>query len=888
MLMIDSYADVATKAYTKHQGLYMGLANKEIARQLKVCTSAWMEWLGGTDKPAMFYADFSEIAWHACVMDKDMDDLVWAECFSQPKGLERIFQPTFAKLEVRRYDTKEEFLHAVREGFKALTDDERKTATLRSTDLLLRAEPAPAQNGVGPEAAGPEAWTLLTFGELRRSPTANLTVAFLEGHQVGQARVMHYHDSKLFDSLKVACKTNGYAIGDESDEARRMGLLKCLSEVLVLGPAYNAYSPPNQRYAALEVYVNTCTKDAPGDGKSALAQRSTKALVAIFAPTVHHIVRGIRMQKEFNDALVDIAFPLMGESMCAEERLFTPFGVRALQRASSNFKEWARSPEVTDLLPADRLEQFLLKLQAAKSPLGGLGTNVSALGGSGGGGGGGLLGGGGGGGGRYGGEGLRIAIMRARELGDTPHIIEDVIDLISVDGHDPLDVLQLLFTGEVMKEGKKITRKPTALTLLLAWDRLHAPMLDSRLAPVRMYSRHNGGRYLGRAIGRRLAKAGYCLEADVKTLSFPELFDVLRGPDKDWKAHLDLYNLLLVPLVRQVQCAGALNDTEVSAVPKAHVYLDMLLNLRLPRLASWMFQAVGVPADGPDSFREVLDGANGFALFNCGVTATSTRLIMSKVGKLCVDYLGEAFQFHEPHRDVANLDAPVNSTFVRCSSDEGARGEFKVFKASFLKKVGERRDAAYTEELPPQVDMPGLASFATALKRDSDVVAVAANKKGRRGDDAAATAAKPDDEAATKAKGDAEAARLERERAANQSRDYSNADSGFRAGGSEWFIKTSDGKHETVYDAKAAKAEWGDDVCLPYVFSVGLPGAPNCCPKPGSPDHSADGKCHVIPTGKRGRAAFNLKAAGGRGGGKGAGGKAGRAGKGKGKGKPKK
>ena len=29
MLTIDSYADVSAKSYTKHQGLYMGLANKE-------------------------------------------------------------------------------------------------------------------------------------------------------------------------------------------------------------------------------------------------------------------------------------------------------------------------------------------------------------------------------------------------------------------------------------------------------------------------------------------------------------------------------------------------------------------------------------------------------------------------------------------------------------------------------------------------------------------------------------------------------------------------------------------------------------------------------------------------------------------------------------------
>ena len=39
------------------------------------------------------------------------------------------------------------------------------------------------------------------------------------------------------------------------------------------------------------------------------------------------------------------------------------------------------------------------------------------------------------------------------------------------------------------------------------------------------------------------------------------------------------------------------------------------------------------------------EGANGFALFNCGVTQQSTKLIMSKVAKLCVGYLGEAYAY---------------------------------------------------------------------------------------------------------------------------------------------------------------------------------------------------------------------------------------------------
>ena len=62
MLQHNDLAKTSTKSVNKHQGLYMELANKELSRQLRTCTAAWMEWPGGEDKYAMYYADFSEMA----------------------------------------------------------------------------------------------------------------------------------------------------------------------------------------------------------------------------------------------------------------------------------------------------------------------------------------------------------------------------------------------------------------------------------------------------------------------------------------------------------------------------------------------------------------------------------------------------------------------------------------------------------------------------------------------------------------------------------------------------------------------------------------------------------------------------------------------------------
>ena len=74
-----------------------------------------------------------------------------------------------------------------------------------------------------------------------------------------------------------------------------------------------------------------------------------------------------------------------------------------------------------------------------------------------------------------------------------------------------------------------------------------------------------------------------------------------------------------------MQCEGALFDIAVAAVPQERVYMDPLINGRLPILCGAVFEAMGLPHDGPTSFRGVLDASNSFVSFNGGVTSESTQ-----------------------------------------------------------------------------------------------------------------------------------------------------------------------------------------------------------------------------------------------------------------------
>ena len=81
----------------------------------------------------------------------------------------------------------------------------------------------------------------------------------------------------------------------------------------------------------------------------------------------------------------------------------------------------------------------------------------------------------------------------------------------------------------------------------------------------------------------------------------------------------------MIELVRQVQCEGALFDIAVAAVPHDKVYMDPLINGRLPILCGAVFEAMGLPHEGPTSFKAILEASNAFVSFNGGVTSESTQ-----------------------------------------------------------------------------------------------------------------------------------------------------------------------------------------------------------------------------------------------------------------------
>ena len=282
------------------------------------------------------------------------------------------------------------------------------------------------------------------------------------------------------------------------------------------------------------------------DGNSAFCQCRTIAMLSVVAPTVVLLLKGTTSQQIINSSLLEVAPTLLSDTMAAPGRLFTPGGLKSLEREVSMLLAYVSDEDFQKLGLVERLNNFVIRVNGNNDAQR-TGTKPSpdmdqASTGA------------------YS-RGWYSVLNKAREMEPTPWIIDTVLKWLGNADHDPLDILQILATG---KTDAKPDGKPSAISICLFWGTLNPTLLNPALAPIAMYTKTLGGRYLGRAVAQALTKR--CLiDATLLTeLAFNELYDALKG--KDWGTNVDFYNKLIVPMVKQIQCDGTLEDIPVARV----------------------------------------------------------------------------------------------------------------------------------------------------------------------------------------------------------------------------------------------------------------------------------------------------------------------------------
>jgi len=199
---VTTFKPVDTDSYKEHKGVYSTLANKETARQLKVCTGEFINWVGGVENPTLPSEDLAEMGWTCGIVGNCRDDKVWSRTFSDPAGLERVVSVSFKKVDKRVYTSKAEFLSALSSASDKLDEKERVAATMTAVDVK-DCYPARHFASSGQRAEPPEPWEGQTYKELRNQGKGT-TIAFLESFTTGGERVFMESRRALRRTLLVA------------------------------------------------------------------------------------------------------------------------------------------------------------------------------------------------------------------------------------------------------------------------------------------------------------------------------------------------------------------------------------------------------------------------------------------------------------------------------------------------------------------------------------------------------------------------------------------------------------------------------------------------------------------------------------------------------------
>ena len=526
--------------------------------------------------------------------------------------------------------------------------------------------------------------------------------------------------------------------------------------------------------------------------------------------------------RQVEELLAALAATLLPPTLCQPERLYTPEGVRALTGKIKLYYSFLVRPPIA-ALPADgRVHALLARVaesgvsSSAMVPYDG-GSSASlpradmAL------------------------TGHKAQLNEAKEKGDNPGIIADLIELVIAPGFDPLVAIHL---GLLATTTACPARKPTGLSHQLMAGVLPGHAIDPRLAIVSSLWKEHGPRYLGKMVGKALVKDGFCTEEQVVGMCLDALaawiFPVAGAP-----ATGNFVNALLIPVLEHVHTGQSQGAAKMARVSEAEVYRDLLLNLRIPPLIDAVFKYVGQQFSGEHSLKHVFESSNAFMLFNAGITGQSALYLADGQRQLLLKSTSEQRTGYALCLDPRNPLAVIPPTQLRGSDDEGGRGTWTRVTTLALKASTDRQNRALTEQLHGDVIVPTAAGYAAAIRSPTKAATAAAVATAGAAVAGAGAAEKNKKKAEEKAKNDAAAKLL------LNAVSYAGAEYGFADGSDTFFC----GK--TRWDAKAFQAAH-PGACCGYHFTKSLPGfGEAACDDPSHPDHQGpDAAAHAkLPDG---------------------------------------
>ena len=815
-----------------HQCGCMTLSAEQQAALLKAVVPG-ASWKTCGARSAMQYSDFMKLCSTFMEADSDFDDRPWLTTAIKATTLASQLEVVLSKCSMTAKPWNA-FMMELEACWQTMSDAERPP-TVKVSNCITVTMVAETHAQAIP------AWMqLITWGALRRSASGLRGMGWLE-----QAACKRFNSSplnksspgcKVLELLNEVAEKLDISNAHTEDDDRAYNVITILNNV-VLDPSQEKYVLPGaERWSTARDEARNA-----GDGRngqSFLAQDRLALVIRAVADTVHLVTKGCRTLQARLSVVQQLGNSYLPAHVADPNILFTPDGIRELERRVQKKKPLLELVQADSNAGVQALLATLLDNSVEERSLLLSGGNAGDIGG----------GSGQGQEAAHGGYSFSARLSAAKLESDNAAILADLGTLLldAATAADGMAVLQLLFHGCTTAAPN---RKPSGLTHQMAWGKLPGHWVDPQFAHITSISKNQMGAYLVKAVTAKVTNMKLADKSAFSSLNLDRLAESLRqdewakkaGEQQDqWEHFVDFYNDLLIPVYRCIHAGDSERLQRYKSVPKDKVYLDPLLNQKLPKLVGAVFEAIGRPHDGSGTLRGEISACTDWVDFHSGTSLHRTMAIAKGQRALILGLLNEASTWGAPARDARNPQAKLTVAFLGGSADAGARNKW----AELQERVRKSEVRSQERNIDEGVDgtdatesvlhsAPGIAAYSELFGSGSDGKGGGGHKRERE----------VWQEWQPPGKGQ------EWPSWSSPSNNPSWQDGNISwAENGDILIATAgpSGKQCSIrYDAKRARSDltnMGHDaqkVCIPWLLCNGLGLKDGGCPKPGDPEHAA-------------------------------------------------
>jgi hypothetical protein len=216
--------------------------------------------------------------------------------------------------------------------------------------------------------------------------------------------------------------------------------------------------------------------------------------------------------------------------------------------------------------------------------------------------------------------------------------------------------------------------------------------------------------YLAHEMAAQWVRDGHGTADDFNSVKLEELWDVIKGPGREWGEKLDVIGMILVPLLQ------ATHGGYITKQPAAERHRDALLNTYVPVMVGTLFEAIGEKWKGQHSVRGVMQQSLRFVNVHAGYEVQTEQVTMPLVqaqAELWAGVFSEAGANMDEQRFGEDFKGEASRVNLEDETSSPARAKWMQARNAFTAAAVRRKHSIGSTAVAQPV--VGVAVMAAAL-----------------------------------------------------------------------------------------------------------------------------------------------------------------------------